>query len=170
MSEELGLVEAILILLSGNGREIDEEDRKCLPSSVLAAMTPEKEVEADGQCRRHLLDILRIFLWKLEGTRYLKSIGTYFVLRELHKWECDDEILEFIEEHLISRFFVGDDSETVAPVSTEAPKEASRIQIDVLDDTVDESISKTASDGDSDAEYERELAEYDEMMAKKEKR
>lgn len=165
MSDELGLVDAILISLTGHSYKIDDDDRQSLSPAVLKALnTADKVPEPDESCRRLLLETVRLFLWTTESAEQLKNVGAYFIIRELHKWEKSEELLLYIEDELVSKFF-----------QDEPGAEADKAKIEVIDDEREakgEAIEEDDGelddeDEDTDAELERELAEYDALMAKK---
>lgn len=51
---------------------------------------PDKKRESDPDIRKMLLDTLAQLCATRKGREFLRSKGTYPVLRELHKWETSD--------------------------------------------------------------------------------
>lgn len=54
-------------------------------------MGPDKRREQDPDIRRMLLDALTQLCATRKARDFLRSNGTYEILRELHKWENTDE-------------------------------------------------------------------------------
>lgn len=50
-------------------------------------LSPDKERDADPDVRKLLLETLAQLCATRRGREYLRSHGTYEILRELHKWE-----------------------------------------------------------------------------------
>lgn len=53
-------------------------------------MSPDKKRESDPDIRKMLLDALAQLCATRTSREYLRSKGTYEILRELHKWENTD--------------------------------------------------------------------------------
>eukprot|EP01083_Nonionella_stella_P148712 471250_1 len=168
-SPEAGLIEAALISLAECGSGIDDEDRSGLLPAVLRVLTPEKLPEHCAENRRHILDIIQLLCAVPESRTYLKSVGTYFILRELHKWETDEASMDFIED--LVQYFIAD--ETDMPPKIEEIKEDEKnnpTETTVLDEEkeqVNSALSEEEEEEDSDAELEREIAEYQAMKERK---
>lgn len=85
-SNDVDVLPYILLPLAG-GEEFDDETNDMLPSE-LQYLEPTKQREEDVDIRKMLLESLSQLSATRDGRTYLRSKGTYEILRELHKFEC----------------------------------------------------------------------------------
>lgn len=83
--EKIRILPIILLSLAGPEEFTDEENDK-LPME-LQYLSPDKQRESDPDIRKMLIDCLMQLCATRKGREYLRSNGTYEILRELHKWE-----------------------------------------------------------------------------------
>lgn len=86
--DQIGVLPMILLPLAGPEEYSDEENDK-LPME-LQYLGPDKKREADPDIRKMLLESLAQLCATRKAREFLRSNGTYEVLRELHKFECTD--------------------------------------------------------------------------------
>ncbi|VDO97716.1 unnamed protein product [Soboliphyme baturini] len=72
------------------GPEVLSDDENALMPKDLQYMLPEKTREPDKIIRVHILESLYLLCTTSAGRRWLRESGTYYVLREYHKWETDE--------------------------------------------------------------------------------
>nr|SVE70525.1 EOG090X08WK [Daphnia similis]SVE71149.1 EOG090X08WK [Daphnia similis]SVE71781.1 EOG090X08WK [Daphnia similis]SVE72407.1 EOG090X08WK [Daphnia similis] len=99
LSEAVDLLPKLLIPLAGP-EEFDEEDNDKLPID-LQYLGEEKTREPDPDIRKMLLEALTQLCATKFGREYLRSKNTYVILRELHKWEKNENVLVVLE-HLVN--------------------------------------------------------------------
>ncbi|KAG5682279.1 hypothetical protein PVAND_011642 [Polypedilum vanderplanki] len=88
-SEEVDVLPFILLPLAGN-EEFDDEINEKLPLE-LQFLEFNKKRESDPDIRIILLECLAQLCATRNGRTYLRSKGTYEILRELHKFEVSSE-------------------------------------------------------------------------------
>ena len=88
-SKDVDVLPYILLPLAG-GEEFDDETNDMLPPE-LQYLEPTKQREEDVDIRKMLLESLSQLSATRDGRLYLRSKGTYEILRELHKFECGKE-------------------------------------------------------------------------------
>ena len=112
-----------LLLPLAGPEEFDEEDNEKLPID-LQYLSDDKTRERDPDIRKMLLEALTqvlcsftlknyfLILFNIKiainqlcatkyGREYLRSKNTYVILRELHKWETDENVMAVLE-HLVN--------------------------------------------------------------------
>nr|SVE83752.1 EOG090X08WK [Daphnia pulex] len=99
LSDAVDLLPKLLLPLAGP-EEFDEEDNDKLPID-LQYLGEEKTREQDPDIRKMLLEALTQLCATKYGREYLRSKNTYVILRELHKWEKNDNVLAVLE-HLVN--------------------------------------------------------------------
>lgn len=126
MSDAVDLLPKLLLPLAGP-EEFDEEDNDKLPID-LQYLGEEKTREQDPDIRKMLLEALTQvlllrpwveFIKRLSkcfkklcatkyGREYLRSKNTYVILRELHKWEKNDNVLAVLEHlvNIVIRYYI----------------------------------------------------------------
>lgn len=87
--EQIDVLPLILLPLTGPEEYLDDENDK-LPME-LQYLGPDKKREADPDIRKMLLESLAQLCATRKAREFLRSKGTYEVLRELHKFECTDD-------------------------------------------------------------------------------
>ena len=70
--------------------EFDDDVNDKFPTE-LQYLGPEKVREDDPDIRKMLVEAIQQLCATRKGREYLRSHGTYEILRELHKYECGDE-------------------------------------------------------------------------------
>ena len=88
-STEVDVLPYILLPLAG-AEEFDDETNEKLPLE-LQYLEPNKKREPDADIRTMLLESLAQLCATRNGRSYLRDKGTYFILRELHKFEVSAE-------------------------------------------------------------------------------
>nr|CAG4648739.1 EOG090X08WK [Polyphemus pediculus] len=99
LSEAVDLLPKLLLPLAGP-EEFDEEDNDKLPID-LQYLGSDKTREEDPDIRKMLIEALTQLCSTKFGREYLRSKNTYVILRELHKWEKDDNVMAALE-HLVN--------------------------------------------------------------------
>nr|CAG4637150.1 EOG090X08WK [Ceriodaphnia reticulata]SVE73038.1 EOG090X08WK [Ceriodaphnia reticulata] len=99
LSEAVDLLPKLLLPLAGP-EEFDEEDNDKLPID-LQYLGEDKTREKDPDIRKMLLEALTQLCATKSGREYLRSKNTYVILRELHKWEKDENVMAVLE-HLVN--------------------------------------------------------------------
>lgn len=87
--EQIDVLPIILLPLTGPEAYSDEENDR-LPIE-LQYLGPDKKREADPDIRKMLLESLAQLCATRKAREFLRSKGTYEVLRELHKFECTED-------------------------------------------------------------------------------
>nr|CAG4646387.1 EOG090X08WK [Macrothrix elegans] len=99
LSEQVDLLPKLLLPLAGP-EEFDEEDNDKLPIE-LQYLGDDKTRESDPDIRKMLLEALTQLCATKYGREYLRSKNTYVILRELHKWEKEANVIAVLE-HLVN--------------------------------------------------------------------
>lgn len=89
LSSDVDVLPFILLPLAGP-EELDDETNEMLPLE-LQYLEPEKKREEDSDIRTILLESLAQLCATRKGRTYLRSKGTYEILRELHKFEISSD-------------------------------------------------------------------------------
>lgn len=146
LSPEKGILLPLLLTLTGPYTLDEEDSGPLLPEIQEAIALGVKKPHFDGKVRRVVLDIIHICATHKRSRDYLKSINTYHLIREYHKWENEQEEhdlsqeLDIFIEDLVQYFLVEDDedelSKQVAGASIEEIKEEGKEQkeLDVEED------------------------------------
>ncbi|KAL8181433.1 UNVERIFIED_CONTAM: Protein hgh1 [Gekko kuhli] len=87
LSDQVDLLPFLLLPLAGP-EEFPEDEMEKLPVD-LQYLPPEKQREPDPDIRKMLLEALLLLTATKPGRLLVRERGTYFILRELHKWEAD---------------------------------------------------------------------------------
>lgn len=87
--QQIDVLPIILLPLTGPEAYSDEEN-DILPIE-LQYLGPDKKRESDPDIRKMLLESLAQLCATRKAREFLRSKGTYEVLRELHKFECTDD-------------------------------------------------------------------------------
>ena len=91
LSPEIDILPHILLPLAGP-EEFDDEDNNKLPLD-LQYLPETKQREPDPDIRIMLLEALEQLCATRKGRQILREKNTYVILRELHRWEKDKNVL-----------------------------------------------------------------------------
>ncbi|XP_054711679.1 protein HGH1 homolog [Uloborus diversus] len=97
------ILPTILLPLMGP-EEYEEEEMDKLPQEC-QYLEDSKERDKSPFVRRILVQVLILLCYSENGWNILKSRGVYYVVRELHKWDKDSQVIEAIE-HLVTYLLV----------------------------------------------------------------
>ncbi|KAG4069492.1 hypothetical protein HA402_006858 [Bradysia odoriphaga] len=89
MNDDVDVLSYILLPLAGP-EEYTAEENDMFPTD-LQYLDADKKREADPDLRKMLLESLAQLCATRQARDFLRSKGTYEILRELHKFECTDE-------------------------------------------------------------------------------
>ncbi|XP_065197076.1 protein HGH1 homolog [Sycon ciliatum] len=89
LGEDVSLLSHLLLPLAGPEEYSDEEMDK-LPVD-LQFLEPSKTREEDASIRKMLIEAINQLCSTRAGREVIKSLGTYYVMRELYNWEKDAE-------------------------------------------------------------------------------
>lgn len=96
LDEDLELLARLLLPLAGP-EEFDDEDNEELPLD-LQYLPPEKTREPEPDIRRILIEAIHQLCATLDGRKVVNGRrGTYLIMRELHKWEKDPNVIVALE-------------------------------------------------------------------------
>lgn len=107
LSERVDLLPFLLLPLAGP-EEFPEDEMEKLPLD-LQYLPPEKQREPDPDIRKMLLEAILLLTATKPGRQLVRQKGTYFILRELHKWETDPSALAACEK--LVQVLIGDEPE-----------------------------------------------------------
>ncbi|XP_015273986.1 PREDICTED: protein HGH1 homolog [Gekko japonicus] len=107
LSDQVDLLPSLLLPLAGP-EEFPEDEMEKLPLD-LQYLPPEKGREPDPEIRKLLLEALLLLTATKPGRLLVRERGTYFILRELHKWEADPGVLAACEK--LIQVLIGDEPE-----------------------------------------------------------
>ncbi|XP_044727698.1 protein HGH1 homolog [Chrysoperla carnea] len=91
LSEDVDILPRLLLPLAGN-EQFDDEDMDKLPLE-LQYLPDDKMREDDPDIRKMLIEAITQLCSLKENRVYIREKNTYVILRELHKWEKDREVL-----------------------------------------------------------------------------
>ncbi|XP_013919483.1 PREDICTED: protein HGH1 homolog [Thamnophis sirtalis] len=107
LSEQVDLLPFLLLPLAGP-EEFPEDEMERLPLD-LQYLPAEKQREPEADIRKTLLETLLLLTATKPGRLLVRERGTYFVLRELHKWEGDGGVRAACEK--LIQVLIGDEPE-----------------------------------------------------------
>ncbi|KAM3838559.1 protein HGH1 homolog [Vipera latastei] len=107
MSEQVDLLPFLLLPLAGP-EELPEDEMERLPLD-LQYLPADKQREPEADIRKMLLETLLLLTATKPGRLLVREKGTYFVLRELHKWEGDRGVRAACEK--LIQVLIGDEPE-----------------------------------------------------------
>ncbi|XP_034275925.1 protein HGH1 homolog [Pantherophis guttatus] len=107
LSEQVDLLPFLLLPLAGP-EEFPEDEMEKLPLD-LQYLPAEKQREPEADIRKMLLETLLLLTATKPGRLLVREKGTYFVLRELHKWEGDHGVRAACEK--LIQVLIGDEPE-----------------------------------------------------------
>uniref|UniRef100_H2ZQF9 Protein HGH1 homolog n=1 Tax=Ciona savignyi TaxID=51511 RepID=H2ZQF9_CIOSA len=88
LGEEIDLLPHLLLPLAGS-EEFDDDDNDKLPLD-LQYLPPDKEREEDPDIRIILIEAITLLCATKSGRAYVKDKNTYVIMRELYRWESDN--------------------------------------------------------------------------------
>lgn len=91
LGEDVDILPHLLLPLAGP-EEFDDEDNSKLPVD-LQWLPEDKKRENDPDIRRMLLEALEQLCATKVHREYMRDHNVYIILRELHKWEKDRQVL-----------------------------------------------------------------------------
>ncbi|XP_015679424.1 protein HGH1 homolog [Protobothrops mucrosquamatus] len=107
LSEQVDLLPFLLLPLAGP-EELPEDEMERLPLD-LQYLPADKQREPEADIRKMLLETLLLLTATKPGRILVRDKGTYFVLRELHKWEEDRGVRAACEK--LIQVLIGDEPE-----------------------------------------------------------
>ncbi|XP_026577664.1 protein HGH1 homolog [Pseudonaja textilis] len=107
LSEQVDLLPFLLLPLAGP-EEFPEDEMERLPLD-LQYLPAEKQREPEADIRQMLLETLLLLTATKPGRLLVREKGTYFVLRELHRWEEDRGVRAACEK--LIQVLIGDEPE-----------------------------------------------------------
>nr|XP_056710565.1 protein HGH1 homolog [Euleptes europaea] len=107
LSDQVDVLPFLLLPLAGP-EEFPEDEMERLPVD-LQYLPPEKQREPDPDIRKMLLEAILLLTATKPGRQVVRQRGTYFILRELHKWEVDPGVRTACEK--LIQVLIGDEPE-----------------------------------------------------------
>ncbi|XP_009069204.1 PREDICTED: protein FAM203A, partial [Acanthisitta chloris] len=105
LSDEVDILPFLLLPLAGP-EELPEEEMEQLPLD-LQYLPQDKQREERADIRKMLLETIMLLTATKPGRSVVRSKGTYVVLRELHRWEQDPEVLSTCQK--LIQVLIGDE-------------------------------------------------------------
>ncbi|XP_075562246.1 protein HGH1 homolog [Pelecanus crispus] len=105
LSEEVDILPFLLLPLAGP-EEFPEDEMERLPAD-LQYLPQDKQREEEPDIRKMLLEAIMLLTATKAGRRIVKEKGTYLILRELHRWEREPEVLAACEK--LIQVLIGDE-------------------------------------------------------------
>jgi len=96
LTEDIDILSTLLLPLAGP-EEFTEEDYSKMPAS-LQYLPNDKEREPNGSIRKTLLEALFKLCQRRTSREILRENNVYYILREYHLWEPDEDIKAYLEE------------------------------------------------------------------------
>ncbi|NXR36634.1 HGH1 protein, partial [Zosterops hypoxanthus] len=137
LSPDVDALPLLLLPLAGP-EDLPEEEMEQLPVD-LQYLPLEHRREEEPEIRKMLLETLMLLAATKPGRCHLRSQGSYLVLRELHTWEKDPEVLSTCEK--LIQVLIGDE-----------PEEGME---NLLEVTIPEDMERRLRDLDREEEEER---------------
>lgn len=128
LSDTVDILPHLLLPLAGP-EELDEEDMEGLPDD-LQYLDEDKTREPDPEIRKMIIEAVNKLCCRKVGRDIVKKKRTYVIMREFHKWEENESVIEACE-NLVS-ILIGDEPEPgmenfdTVEVSEEIVKETNR--------------------------------------------
>ncbi|XP_067416263.1 protein HGH1 homolog [Emydura macquarii macquarii] len=107
LGDEVDLLPFLLLPLAGP-EEFPEEEMERLALD-LQYLPQDKQREKDPDIRKMLLEAILLLAATKAGRQRLREKGTYLVLRELHQWETEPDVLAACEK--LIQVLIGDEPE-----------------------------------------------------------
>lgn len=118
LSEEVDILPSLLLPLAGS-EQFEEEEMEKLPED-LQYLSDNKERDPDPDIRKMLLEALMKLCCTRHGRVHLREKQTYLILRELHKWETEDEVKVAVEN--VVDLLIADEAEAAGVDNLEEVK------------------------------------------------
>eukprot|EP00911_Craspedida_sp_UC1_P002788 UC1_evm1s2039 len=128
LGPEVDILPALLLPLAGP-EEFEEEDMEGMPDD-LQYLPPDKEREPDADVRKMLLESLLQLCAHKRNRKILRDRKTYYVLREYHKWEKQEDVWDSC--HDVIQMLIDDEQPGVDNLRlVDIPKEFTEARKDV---------------------------------------
>ncbi|XP_059692227.1 protein HGH1 homolog [Gavia stellata] len=105
LSEEVDILPFLLLPLAGP-EEFPEDEMERLPAD-LQYLPQDKQREEEPDIRKMLLEAIMLLTATKAGRRVVREKGTYLILRELHRWEREPDVLAACEK--LIQVLIGDE-------------------------------------------------------------
>ncbi|KAM9278851.1 protein HGH1 homolog [Cariama cristata] len=105
LSEEVDILPFLLLPLAGP-EEFPEDEMERLPVD-LQYLPQDKQREEEPDIRKMLLEAIMLLTATKAGRHLVREKGTYLVLRELHRWEREPDVLTACEK--LIQVLIGDE-------------------------------------------------------------
>ncbi|XP_064297999.1 protein HGH1 homolog [Phalacrocorax carbo] len=105
LSEEVDILPFLLLPLAGP-EEFPEDEMERLPAD-LQYLPQDKQREEEPDIRKMLLEAIMLLTATKAGRNIVREKGTYLVLRELHRWEREPDVLAACEK--LIQVLIGDE-------------------------------------------------------------
>ncbi|XP_025943907.1 protein HGH1 homolog, partial [Apteryx rowi] len=105
LSDEVDVLPFLLLPLAGP-EEFPEEEMERLPAD-LQYLPQDKQREEEPDIRKMLLEAIMLLTATKAGRHVVREKGAYLVLRELHRWERDPDVLSACEK--LIQVLIGDE-------------------------------------------------------------
>ncbi|XP_035745735.1 protein HGH1 homolog, partial [Egretta garzetta] len=105
LSEEVDILPFLLLPLAGP-EEFPEDEMERLPVD-LQYLPQDKQREEEPDIRKMLLEAIMLLTATKAGRHVVREKGTYLILRELHRWEREPEVLAACEK--LIQVLIGDE-------------------------------------------------------------
>ncbi|XP_054674468.1 protein HGH1 homolog [Grus americana] len=105
LSEEVDILPFLLLPLAGP-EEFPEDEMERLPAD-LQYLPQDKRREEEPDIRKMLLEAIMLLTATKAGRHVVREKGTYLILRELHRWEREPDVLAACEK--LIQVLIGDE-------------------------------------------------------------
>lgn len=105
LGDEVDILPFLLLPLAGP-EEFPEDEMERLPVD-LQYLPPDKQREEEPDIRKMLLEAIMLLTATKAGRHTVREKGTYLVLRELHRWEREPDVLAACEK--LIQVLIGDE-------------------------------------------------------------
>ncbi|XP_027308639.3 protein HGH1 homolog isoform X1 [Anas platyrhynchos] len=105
LGDEVDILPFLLLPLAGP-EEFPEDEMERLPVD-LQYLPPDKQREEEPDIRKMLLEAIMLLTATKAGRHAVREKGTYLVLRELHRWEQEPDVLAACEK--LIQVLIGDE-------------------------------------------------------------
>ncbi|XP_055656077.1 protein HGH1 homolog [Falco biarmicus] len=105
LSEEVDILPFLLLPLAGP-EEFPEDEMERLPVD-LQYLPQDKQREEEPDIRKMLLEAIMLLTATKAGRHIVREKGTYLILRELHRWEQEPDVLAACEK--LIQVLIGDE-------------------------------------------------------------
>lgn len=105
LGDEVDILPFLLLPLAGP-EEFPEDEMERLPVD-LQYLPPDKQREEEPDIRKMLLEAIMLLTATKAGRHAVREKGTYLVLRELHRWEREPDVLAACEK--LIQVLIGDE-------------------------------------------------------------